>query len=110
MLLLEYGDFKALFTGDAEMEIEKDLVSKGLPKVDLLKVGHHGSYSSTTKEFLAATRPKIALMSLAKDNEYGFPHQIVLDNLKNIDCQVFRTDLLGDITVIVDQDGTVTVK
>lgn len=105
VLLLEYNGFKALFMGDAQSEIEDELLKSGIPDVDLLKVGHHGSYTSSTKEFIKAASPEIALISLGKDNEYGFPHQIVLNNLKAVGSKVYRTDLEGSITVSINESG-----
>lgn len=109
VLLLEYGDFKALFTGDAEKQIEQNILPS-VPDVDVLKVGHHGSYTSSSEEFLAACKPETALISLGEGNQYGFPHQIVLDSLNNIGCEIFRTDLDGSVTVTVEEDGLYSVE
>ncbi len=111
VLLLEWGDFNALFTGDAESDIEKQLVDdKLIPDVDLLKLGHHGSYTSSHRDFLRAANPETVLISLGRDNEYGYPHQVTLDKLEELDAEVYRTDLEGNITVTVGEDGKMNVK
>ena len=109
VLLLEYGDFSGLLTGDAEAKVEQNLLEQGaLPDVDLLKVGHHGSYTGTTKEFLAAVQPEIGIISVGQDNQYGMPHERPLRDLKESNTQVLRTDLNGPITVVY-QDGDYAV-
>ncbi|MBQ7087560.1 MAG: MBL fold metallo-hydrolase [Clostridia bacterium] len=111
VLLLEWGEFNALFTGDAESDIELELVKNNLvPDVDLLKLGHHGSYTSSHRDFLKASNPEVTLISLGKDNEYGYPHQVTLNKLEDIKTKVYRTDLRGNITVTVDEDGKMKVK
>jgi len=111
VLLLEWGDFNALFMGDAESDIELDLVKNNLiPDVDLLKLGHHGSYTSSHKDFLKASKPEVTLISLGKDNEYGYPHQVTLNKLEDIKTKVYRTDLEGNVTVTVGEDGKMNVK
>ncbi len=101
VVLLRHGGFTALLTGDAEAPVESSLVTRGrFPAVDLLKVGHHGSTSSTTPALLAATRPTIAAISAGEGNEYGHPAPETLAALAGV--ATFRTDLHGDIEVISD--------
>jgi competence protein ComEC len=101
VLLLEHGGFRALLTGDAEAPVERALVSRGLiGPVDLLKVGHHGSDSSSTPGLLAAAQPRVALISAGVANEYGHPHAVTLEHLAGV--EVHRTDLEGTVEVIVD--------
>lgn len=100
---LTYGSKSFLFTGDAEGISENEMLSKGYNlKADVLKVGHHGSNSSTTSEFLSAVSPKYAVISVGKDNSYGHPTQTTLDKLKNADVNVYRTDISGTIVAICD--------
>ena len=111
VLLLEWGEFNALLMGDAESDIELGLVKKGvIPDVDLLKLGHHGSYTSSHKDFLKTAKPEVTLISLGKDNEYGYPHQVTLNKLEEIKTKVYRTDLRGNVTVTVSEDGKMKVK
>ena len=111
VLLLEWGEFNALLMGDAESDIELELVKENLiPDVDLLKVGHHGSYTSSDKTFLQAAKPEVSLISLGTDNEYGFPHQVTLNKLGDIKTKIYRTDLNGNVTVTVNEEGKMKVK
>ena len=101
VLLLRMGGFTALLTGDAEAPVESALVARGLlPPVDVLKVGHHGSASSTTPGLLAAIRPSIAIISSGEGNEYGHPAPETLAGLSAV--PTFRTDLHGDVEVVTD--------
>ncbi|MEK7553027.1 MAG: MBL fold metallo-hydrolase, partial [Patescibacteria group bacterium] len=104
---LTYGDSEFLLTGDSPLQIEKYLL--GLDgqqlRADVLKLGHHGSKTSSAPEFISAVRPTHAVISAGKNNRYGHPHQAVLDTLKTVDPKigVLRTDELG--TIIFDSDG-----
>jgi competence protein ComEC len=102
--LLRYGRFTAILTGDAEAPVESLLAARGLlDPVDVLKVGHHGSRSSTTADFLAAIEPAIAVISVGADNTYGHPHPTVLENLAAVPgLEVYRTDLDGSVEVVTD--------
>ena len=101
VLLLRHGGFAALLTGDAEAPVETALVSRGLEPVDLLKVGHHGSTSSTTPALLAAARPSVAVISSGEGNEYGHPAPETLAALGDMPgLAVHRTDLAGDVEVV----------
>lgn len=104
VLLLESGEFRALLTGDAELPVEGALLARGLlPPLTVLKVGHHGSESSTSEALLDATRPMLALISCGIDNEYGHPTRQTLDRLVGRGIGTLRTDLQG--TVEVTSDG-----
>ena len=109
VLLLESGGFRALLTGDAEMPVERRLLERGLlSHVDVLKVGHHGSDSSTLPEMLAVLQPSVALISCGVDNEYGHPHAITLEHLAAVPgLDIRRTDLEGTLEVIADAGGIV---
>ena len=104
VLRLEFGGFSALLTGDAEAPIESALVARGLLEaVDVLKVGHHGSNSSTTPGFVDAVQPSIAITSSGAGNEYGHPAPETLATLAARPRIVtFRTDLQGDVEVVTD--------
>ncbi|MDF2868875.1 MAG: fold metallo-hydrolase [Anaerocolumna sp.] len=104
------GKNSFLFTGDMEEEAEKDLLSGNIKlEADVLKVGHHGSLTSSSIEFLREVDPVYAVISVGKDNSYGHPSSITLANLEDEDVQVYRTDVMG--TVIVNSDGdNITVK
>lgn len=98
-----YGDVAILLTGDAEKESEQEMLASGADlKADLLKVGHHGSYTSTSAHFLRAVDPKFAVISVG-ENDYGHPHQVTLKKLNKAGVQVYRTDRSG--TVIFRTDG-----
>lgn len=101
VLLVEAGGRRILLSGDAEAPVERLLLERRLlTPVDLLKVGHHGSDSSTTVAFLAAIHPSLALISAGVDNEYGHPHQATLEHLAAVPGLVVRrTDLDGTIHV-----------
>jgi competence protein ComEC len=103
VLKVQYGENKFLLTGDAEAVSEMEMVKKGLDlKVDLLKVGHHGSNSSTSLNFLKAVSPKYAVISVGKDNSYGHPTQSILDRLKGNGVKIYRTDENGNIIAVSD--------
>lgn len=104
VIKLEFGSNSFLFTGDAEDISEKEILAKGFNvKADLLKIGHHGSHSSTTEEFLSKVNPKYAVISCEIGNDYGHPHKETVDKLKNKNIPVYRTDELG--TIIATSNG-----
>jgi len=101
--LLRVGRFSALLTGDAESPVEELLASRSLlRRVDVLKVGHHGSHSGTTPGFLAVVHPSIALISVGADNRYGHPAPSTIRALEASGAKVLRTDLNGAIEVRTD--------
>lgn len=103
--VLTYGTKKFMFTGDAEEYNEKEFLlnyDDGNYDIDVLKVAHHGSSTSSSAEFISAIKPEIAVISCGKDNEYGHPHKETLRNLSS--CWIYRTDLLGDVVVEVSSD------
>ena len=104
VLLLRHGGFTALLTGDAKAPVEAALIGRGiLPPVDVLKVGHHGSHSSTTPGLLAAVKPSLAIISSGEGNEYGHPAPETLAALASHgSISVHRTDLEGDVEVVSD--------
>lgn len=95
---ISYGDNNFLFTGDAEWQAEDDLVASGFDLTsDVLKIGHHGSATSTTPYFLAAVYPSYAVISVAAENGYGHPVEDTMNMLKYYGVSVYRTDMEGDI-------------
>lgn len=108
VIRITHGNTSFLFEGDASTTVEKEMILNGANlKADVLKVGHHGSKSSTSKSFLKAVSPKYAVITVGKDNDYKHPHQEVLERLNNIN--VLRTD--EDGTIIISSDGNeISVK
>ncbi len=95
---LAYGSASAMLTGDAERAVEYRVLFSGADvRADILKVGHHGSRTSTSEQFLAAVAPRFAVIQAGARNRYGHPHQEVLDRLASFGAAVFRTDRDGDI-------------
>ena len=101
VLKLTYGSTSFLFAGDATATSEKDIT--GNLKADVLKIGHHGSKTSTSDLMLSKVSPKYAVISVGKGNSYGHPAAETLDRLKNANVQVYRTDLSG--TIVFSSDG-----
>ncbi len=98
---LTYGNRSFLFTGDAESYSEREILSgRANINADVLKVGHHGSSSSTTNKFLKAVKPQYAVIEVGADNSYGHPHLEVLNKLS--ETETYRTDIHGDITMVCD--------
>lgn len=104
VLYVKYKDTSFLFTGDAEAKAEKDMLAKKVvPKIDVLKVGHHGAKEATTKDFLKKVKPKHSVISVGKGNKYGHPKKEVLNRLKEVKTKVYRTDKQG--TIVITSDG-----
>lgn len=98
-----YKDFATLITGDAEKEAESDMIKEGHNlKADILRLGHHGSNTSSTEEFLDKVDPAYAIISLGKDNTYGHPDMEVMDSLAKRNIVALRTDELGSIVLQTD--------
>lgn len=103
VLKLEYGRESVLLTGDIEAPVEQDILNKKENiSADFLKVGHHGSKTSTTESFLRAVNPLIAFISVGAKNRYGHPHQIVLDRLEKLGVKYYRTDINRSSDLILD--------
>ncbi len=100
VIRLDYKDATFLFMGDAEHD-EIESISADM-SADVLKVGHHGSANATYQSFLEKVQPQIAVISCGENNDYGHPHQSVLKLLKQMDCDVYRTDKDGTVTVYTD--------
>ena len=104
VVMAEYGKTKFLFTGDTEASAEADMIHMMGSKLDcdVLKIAHHGSSSSSTEEFLKYTSPLYAVISCGENNDYGHPHDIIIERLKKLGISYFRTDKNGTITFTSD--------
>jgi len=105
VLHLEYGERGMMLPGDAEKQAESTIVSDNdetALRADVLKVGHHGSKNSTTPEFLAAVRPRVAVISAGEDNPYGHPNPELLARLTAAGVRILRTDHDGAVHVLTD--------
>lgn len=103
VLKVTFGDTSFLFTGDAEREEEQELLESGYDlESTVLKVGHHGSDTSTSYLFLRTVNPQYAVISVGADNTYGHPTEAVLSRLRDADVKTYRTDLQGTITAVND--------
>ena len=104
VIKVTYKNNSFMFTGDAEAISESEMLKKGFDvKADVLKIGHHGSSSSTSNEFLKKVNPKYAVISVGKHNDYGHPHKETMKKLKDSGITVYRTDESG--TIICTSDG-----
>jgi comEC/rec2 family protein len=98
-----YKDTSFILMGDATMENEVDIINNVLDiDIDVLKLGHHGSSTSSSDYFITKTSPKIAIISCGKNNKYGHPHQEVMRVLKKHGVTPYRTDEMGDIVITSD--------
>ncbi len=105
VIRLDYGRTSFLFTGDAETKSEADMLNRfpaSSLKADVLKLGHHGSSTSTSEEWLCAVSPTYAIISCGKDNDYGHPHREILNLLRKYKIAFFRTDQSGSIVMASD--------
>lgn len=112
---LHYQNFSMLFTGDIEEIAEKEILDtyskkQKLLKTDILKVGHHGSKTSSTTEFLNIVNPKVAIIGVGKNNKFGHPNDVILKRLNNLNCKIFRTDLNGEISIEVNKNSQYKIK
>ena len=106
VLMVQYGDIRFLFTGDMELIAETDLLDSGADvKADVLKVGHHGSYSSTGYRLLREVAPTYAVISVGGNNEYGHPHDEPMSRLKDAEVTIYRTDKMYDIVAFSDGEN-----
>ena len=96
VIYTELNNHKFLFMGDAGIEVEKYLIKKyNLQDIDVLKVGHHGSRTSSSKNFISEIDPKYSIISVGKNNRYGHPNDSVLNNLEG--SKIYRTDEDGSV-------------
>ena len=103
VIYTELAGYKFMFMGDAGVEKEKDILEKyNLSNIDVLKVGHHGSKTSSSKSFINEVNPKYSIISVGKNNRYGHPNKEVLDTLN--DSKIYRTDQDGSIMFKIKKD------
>ncbi|HOV80941.1 MAG TPA: MBL fold metallo-hydrolase [Bacillota bacterium] len=109
VIKIEWGDTAFLLTGDAEEQSEFEMLVSNVetPKADVLKVGHHGSQSSTSVAFLGAVSPKYAVISAAKNNDYNHPHRETIEKLDKAGITTLRTDKSGTVVFAADESGTI---
>ncbi|RLD15917.1 MAG: MBL fold metallo-hydrolase, partial [Caldiserica bacterium] len=105
VLKITYRKVSILFTGDAERRAELEMVRVYRDKLEstILKVGHHGSYTSTTDKFLYYVLPEVGIISCGRNNRFGHPHRSVLKRLKRYGVKIYRTDVSG--TIYFKTDG-----
>ena len=104
VMKLVFGRKSFLITGDSPKSVEEEMLEKEkeILDSDVLKVGHHGSKTSTSEAFLVAVSPEVAVIQVGKDNRYGHPNQEVLETLERYGIRILRTDQLGDIKITTD--------
>jgi len=109
-ILLEYGEFRALLTGDSEQyELGYWLQHDSVPRVTVVKVAHHGSWTGTTAAWVQATRPQVAVISVGAGNTYGHPSPQVIEQWQGAGARVYRTDRDGAVIVEAKRDGSYIV-
>ncbi|MBT8488288.1 MAG: MBL fold metallo-hydrolase, partial [Gemmatimonadetes bacterium] len=109
VILLRWREFEALLTGDAGVDVERD-ISSSAGDIEVLKVGHHGSRTSTGSDLLGVTRPELAVISAGRRNRYGHPHGEVVERLDEAGVRIVRTDVHGDIRLLVRRSGRMDVR
>lgn len=109
-IVVEFGEFRALLTGDSEVGEIRRWLAAGVPGVTLLKAAHHGSRNGVTPAWLAATRPELVVISVGRDNPYGHPHPAALRYYEAVAKAVYRTDRDGTVTVTAFAGGGWTVE
>ena len=103
VIYIELSGYKFIFMGDASTTTEKEILNKyNLPDIDVLKVGHHGSKTSSDKDFIKKISPKYSIISVGKNNRYGHPNKEVLNTLK--ESKIYRTDEDGSIMFKIENN------
>ena len=100
VIKIQFGNTSFLFMGDSETQNENTIE---WPKIDVLKVGHHGSNTSSSVRFLEQVQPKYAVIMVGKDNSYGLPKENIVSRIENRNAQIYRTDING--TIQMNSDG-----
>lgn len=100
VIKMKFDDMTYLFTGDSEREVEEKILKENKNmKINILKVGHHGSDTSSSEKFIQTVAPEISIISVGKDNSYGHPDQDILDRLEEVGSKIYRTDEVGNIFI-----------
>ncbi len=108
---LHYNEISMLFTGDIEKEAEDTILEENINiDADILKIAHHGSKTSTTDKFLSKVNPKIALIGVGENNNFGHPSEDVITRLNNKHINIYRTDMYGEIEILINHNGKIRVK
>jgi len=103
---ITHGENTFMFTGDAETDEEKEIVGTGADlDCDVLKMGHHGSNTSSHKDFLAKVTPEVCVILCGENNDYGHPHREPLERVKKYTDEIYRTDICGDIVITSDGEN-----
>ena len=106
---LVYGEISFLLTGDAEKDVEAQILAGGADvDADVIKLGHHGSSNASSRPFIEAVSPLIAVISCGADNDYGHPHKETLELMKELSVRVLRTDTDGTVHVYSDGKNVFT--
>ncbi|MDH5805393.1 MAG: MBL fold metallo-hydrolase [Gemmatimonadota bacterium] len=109
-LIVEFGEFRAILTGDAEIDALNYWIERGVPTARLLKASHHGSRDAVSPGWLSTVRPEAVVISAGRENRYGHPHPWAMRYYEAGDRQVYRTDLVGDVQVKGYADGSFFVQ
>lgn len=105
-IIVRHGENSFIFTGDAERLAEKEMIESGrLEDIDVYKVGHHGSDTSSSEEFLEIIKPDIAVISCGKGNSYGHPDEAAVDRIMKYTDKIYRTDVCGSVVITSDGDN-----
>ncbi len=113
VLKLNYKNFSILFTGDIEKEAEQKIlesINNKILKSTVIKIAHHGSKTSSTQEFIQKVNPQIALIGVGEKNKFGHPSDKTIQLLKSINCKIYRTDEMGEITLKINSKGKIEIK
>ena len=112
VIKVTYGETSLLLTGDAESYAEELMIAseKELLQADVLKIGHHGSSTSSSQAFLDAVQPKAVVISLGKNNDYGHPHRETMQRLKKLGTEIYRTDELGTVRMLFTESEVRLLK
>lgn len=103
VFIFSCSGLRVLFTGDSSARVEKKLLSRGIDfKVDIIKISHHGSDSASSWDFLSASTAKIGVISVGEDNHFNHPSPLILDRLKSLNIDIYRTDIDGDIKILAN--------